>query len=517
LSSWILVLHHNADDVVGLAGAITPLNAATMTCTVRVGGGVEFCPTAASLHYGGGDDYFGVTSATARLDYYPRDTLLQRVIRLDVAGGPFDPIVEVVAGDDDDPDGYVGGGSSAFDAANRLEMHWDDPPGPYASFEVTAVVVTANEEVRVRDRIPFPLSKDSIAPEARRYLATGRIADRGAEIDRLARSLVSGADDLYHAVFALADWVTTNVEYSLASEATTTTTKGGVNNYEYNNIQTASQVLRSRYGKCDELTALFVSLVRAVGVPARVVEGYSYAEDGVDMQFGEHWGPHAWAEVYFPGRDGGGYMWVPFDVTDGEYGRLHAGHVAMRVTDDVAAAGDHLTASAVMYDVRGWGDFETFVGPVVTEVRPDQMTPHRQRLRSGPSVDIVSLDPSHGEVGFDSAVALFAEVVNLEDHYVCARLDFAKAVGSELLGGDAVTNVLLNPGEARTIPFLVRIPAAEPGRGGTAAYEFPFSLSSAAHGAVARTTIRVCETARDGDNSILEDPRIRSYFDNALR
>lgn len=68
----------------------------------------------------------------------------------------------------------------------------------------------------------------------------------------------------------------------------------------------------SKAGYCDYYASSMVVMLRAVGVPARYVRGYSRSEkvDGV-YQLLESDG-HAWAEVFFPG-----YGWVEFEPTGG--------------------------------------------------------------------------------------------------------------------------------------------------------------------------------------------------------
>ena len=69
----------------------------------------------------------------------------------------------------------------------------------------------------------------------------------------------------------------------------------------------ATWVYDNRQGVCDELTGLFISMLRELGIPARFVSGVSYTNL---PEFAKPWGGHGWAEVWFP--DVG---WVPFDVT----------------------------------------------------------------------------------------------------------------------------------------------------------------------------------------------------------
>lgn len=69
-------------------------------------------------------------------------------------------------------------------------------------------------------------------------------------------------------------------------------------------------VLRSGRGDCNEHTALYVSLARAVGVPARIAAGLVYSD-----RLGDAFYYHAWPEVQL----GGPTEWVPIDPTFGQF------------------------------------------------------------------------------------------------------------------------------------------------------------------------------------------------------
>lgn len=71
-------------------------------------------------------------------------------------------------------------------------------------------------------------------------------------------------------------------------------------------------LFRTRRGFCEHYASSFVFLMRAAGVPARVVAGYQGGEAGPG---GEYWmvrqmDAHAWAEVWMPGQG-----WVRVDPT----------------------------------------------------------------------------------------------------------------------------------------------------------------------------------------------------------
>ena len=75
---------------------------------------------------------------------------------------------------------------------------------------------------------------------------------------------------------------------------------------------------------------MLIALNRALGIPARFISGVSYTNSDL---FTEKWGPHGWAEVYFPG-----YGWIPFDVTYGEYGFVDPTHIRLKESLDATEA-----------------------------------------------------------------------------------------------------------------------------------------------------------------------------------
>lgn len=71
---------------------------------------------------------------------------------------------------------------------------------------------------------------------------------------------------------------------------------------------TAAEAFALRRGVCQDLTHIFISAARVLGLPARYIGGHFHRADGVTSQEAGH----AWAEVYV--EDLG---WVGFDPTNG--------------------------------------------------------------------------------------------------------------------------------------------------------------------------------------------------------
>tara|TARA_Y100000310_G_C20700825_1_gene829719 strand:+ start:4283 stop:6205 length:1923 start_codon:yes stop_codon:yes gene_type:complete len=173
-----------------------------------------------------------------------------------------------------------------------------------------ATISTENVIYQV-PHIQFPIEED-LPTEVIIYTQAAENIEITDSIREQANEIVEGEIDLYTAVYLLADWTKTNIEYDL----NTLTAKAAL---------PSSWVLENREGVCDEMTSLFISMARSVGIPARFVSGSVYTN--LDYTFGNH----GWAEVYFPGEG-----WVPYDPTFGHYGWVDPSHIALSKTKDSA-------------------------------------------------------------------------------------------------------------------------------------------------------------------------------------
>jgi hypothetical protein len=73
---------------------------------------------------------------------------------------------------------------------------------------------------------------------------------------------------------------------------------------------------QSKEGPCQYYASSLVLLLRATGVPARVVKGYRWAEQtGPGQYVVRQSAAHAWAEVVVPAEDEAGYEWLTLDPT----------------------------------------------------------------------------------------------------------------------------------------------------------------------------------------------------------
>ncbi|MBI3755056.1 MAG: transglutaminase domain-containing protein [Deltaproteobacteria bacterium] len=144
---------------------------------------------------------------------------------------------------------------------------------------------------------PFPL-KD-INREAKRFLAATPLTQfDNAKIRGLADNLSKDAKTEEQAVIQILNWVVDNVRYT-------------TNPPQYDALYT----LETGTGNCQNFSHLSIALLRAIGIPARIVGGITLSKSwkvplkngSLIQSIGQ--GGHAWFEVYYP--DIG---WIPYDA-----------------------------------------------------------------------------------------------------------------------------------------------------------------------------------------------------------
>jgi len=136
-------------------------------------------------------------------------------------------------------------------------------------------------------------------PDVMLYLSpTKQVQSNSPEIKALAYSLTRGAGSEYEAVASIIGYVVDNIKYTY-------------NPPEYDALYT----LHTKKGNCQNFAHLSLALLRAAGIPARIVGGISLRQPwkipidkktSIVQSMGQ--GGHAWIEVYYP--DIG---WLPYD------------------------------------------------------------------------------------------------------------------------------------------------------------------------------------------------------------
>ena len=158
-----------------------------------------------------------------------------------------------------------------------LIFEWDSFQDPF-TYELSSQIETHNNLYPI-EHVQFPIQ--NLDSRYEKYLEAGEIIDITPEIVSKASEIVEGETDLYTAVFRLAEWVNNEIEYDLS----TLTAEAAL---------PSSWVLDNREGVCDEISSLFISLSRSVGIPARFISGTAYSNLNYSFE------NHGWAEIYFP-------------------------------------------------------------------------------------------------------------------------------------------------------------------------------------------------------------------------
>ncbi|MEK6904258.1 MAG: transglutaminase domain-containing protein [Nanoarchaeota archaeon] len=347
---------------------------------------LELIPRAAEYEFG---------YLRAELKYYPAENFMQKL----VSKNPFsEPKATVI--DQDDYFSYT----------------WRDLRNGKINYGYRAEVKTENKIIPITKRVGFPLR--SLEKDAFEYTRPTEFIDINEDIEEKAREIAGSDDDLYRVAFKIAEWIKNNVEYSL----TTLTAEA---------VYPSSWVLENKKGVCDELTNLFISMLRSLGVPARFISGTVYSN--TDYKFGNH----GWAEVYFPG-----YGWVPFDVTFGQFGWIDPSHVKLKEDYDSGTS-----AADYRWAVSG---LDVEIGKIEINANVKQAS---GKISSPLVIEIM---PLRDKVGFGSYVPAEVKVKNTEDYYVPAQLFVSKAPG---LIGSNYKEILVEPNSEKSVYWILEIPA----------------------------------------------------------
>lgn len=259
--------------------------------------------------------------------------------------------------------------------------------------------------------IPFP---PNIKENLEYTKASENIDSNNKAIIEKANEIVAGKTDTLEALFALANFVNSNVEYDESYAES---------------VKKASWVLQNKKGVCDEYTILFMALCRALGIPTRYISGVAYSNIKKDF------GNHAWAEIWLPGHD-----WIPFDVTYGQYGWVDASHVALAKTID--------TQTSVIYTYTGSVEIGKREITVKTSIanKLDKLKPKAE----------MEIRLLKDKVKAGSYVPLEVTLKNLQEHYLPLSIYLTKGPG---VVGKNVKQILLKPEQAKRTFFILHTPA----------------------------------------------------------
>ena len=296
----------------------------------------------------------------------------------------------------------------------NLVFEWGSFQDPF-SYSVNSQVETKNNLYPIK-HLAFPIQ--NLESKYEKYLDAGEIIDITPEIVSKASEIVGGETDLYSAVFKISEWVNNNIEYNLSSTTADAALK-------------SSWVLNSKEGVCDEISSLFISLSRSVGIPSRFISGFAYSN--LDYNFENH----GWAEVYFPGEG-----WVPYDITFEQFGWIDPSHVALDKSIDSGGA-------SVRYAWRATD----------TELESSSFEDEKTIVGTGEKVNNpfnFEIEPLFYEVKQGSYVPIKVTMVNpFENKYISNTITITK--GPTVIEKNR-KQILLRPGQDGSVYWVIKVP-----------------------------------------------------------
>ncbi|MDB5242882.1 MAG: cysteine protease, partial [Spirosoma sp.] len=156
------------------------------------------------------------------------------------------------------------------------------PKGPFA-IHFSATVQTT-DAIDVAPGAPYTPVED-LPDDVLHYTLPSRYC-QSDKLGSLASQITENAEPGYDQAEAIRCWIFENVRYEYGTSDASTS---------------AVDTAETRVGVCRDFTHLGISLCRALNIPARMVVGYLYQLDPMDL--------HAWFEGYVNDR------WYTFDAT----------------------------------------------------------------------------------------------------------------------------------------------------------------------------------------------------------
>ena len=148
----------------------------------------------------------------------------------------------------------------------------------------TESVLETEEEIAVEPGAP-PTPAEALPETALQFLLPSRYCPSDT-LEQQAKAIVSGRAPGYDQVDAIRSWIRDNITYKYGVSTGSTT---------------AVDTIRDGAGVCRDFSHIGLSFCRALRIPARMVVGYLYRLDPMDL--------HAWFEAFVGGR------WYTFDAT----------------------------------------------------------------------------------------------------------------------------------------------------------------------------------------------------------
>jgi len=337
-----------------------------------------------------------VKNLTANVSFYPRQTTGQEIITSKIL---TEPIVD---------ESIIEGGA--------LNLLWADANVGNYEYSITRTIRKENRFHKIKEKIPFPTEFNQ---NFTKYTQPTEFIDITPEIRSKATELTEGETDYYRIIFKIAGWVEESVSYNLS----TLTSEA---------VQKSSWVLKNKKGVCDELTNLYISMLRSIGIPSRFISGQVYTSD--EGKFGNH----GWAEVYFPQIG-----WVPVDVTFGQFGWIDPSHVIFKISIDSGESSAEYT----------WKSIDAKI--TIEELKINsKIIKSEKTVKQEVKLDI---EPLVKKAAYESYIPLQVTITNPHNYYVPLTLYITKAPGLE---GTNRKTLLIRPREKKDVFWMIKLPKA---------------------------------------------------------
>lgn len=263
----------------------------------------------------------------------------------------------------------------------------------------------------------FPLK--NLPPEVQVYLTPTKQAPAAhPEIVRKAKSLTSMALTQIDAIQQILAWIVDRMTYVQSPQS-----------YE------ALYSFRTGKGNCQNYSHLSAALMRAAGIPVRIVNGITLKEaynvkiSGGYLTMRMAQGRHSWIEVYFPDLG-----WVPFDP---QQMQLFVSNRFIRVEvglDNRETVGDGTVSWTKIRGTSGRPQFRELIG---AKFISDEVNLSAERQSYGPRKMLFTppVEASFSAVAFEDAPAapISRSPENLQDltyneQFVFGNLDFPRNI-----------------------------------------------------------------------------------------
>jgi transglutaminase-like putative cysteine protease len=159
------------------------------------------------------------------------------------------------------------------------------PSGPFQL--QSRIVATCADTIDVEPGAPF-IPMDKLPDEVLTYTLPSRYCESDL-LDDKAMEITGTAAPGYPQVETIRRWIHDHFNYAYGTT---------------NSSTSARDVIATTTGVCRDYTHAGIALCRSLNIPARMVVGYLYQLDPMDM--------HAWFEAFVGGR------WYSFDATQSE-------------------------------------------------------------------------------------------------------------------------------------------------------------------------------------------------------